>query len=114
MRRCLFWKKYEDRIAGWVSEKDKGQTDAINKGFARANGEILAWINSDDVLKPNAVAEAVDYLMAHPEVGLVYGDATFIDANDEVIGKFPAAQTDAKKITAGLCACAATERLLAS
>ncbi len=93
--------KYEDRIAGWVSEKDKGQTDAINKGFARANGEILAWINSDDVLKPNAVAEAVDYLMAHPEVGLVYGDATFIDANDEVIGKFPAAQTDAKKLRQG-------------
>lgn len=82
------------QLAYWVSEPDKGQTNAINKGFARANGEILAWLNSDDTYQPQAVAEAVAYLLAHPEAGLVYGEANFIDEHGNVIGRFPAAQTD--------------------
>ena len=49
-------KKYAGKLAWWVSEQDKGQTDAINKGFNRATGEILAWINSDDTYNPGAVA----------------------------------------------------------
>ena len=93
--------KYEQRIAGWVSQKDRGQTDAINKGFARARGEILAWLNSDDVFLPGAVARAVDFLTAHPEIGMVYGDAHYIDTGGRVIGKFPAAQTDLKKLRRG-------------
>ena len=94
-------KKHEDRLAWWVSEKDKGQTDAINKGFARAKGEILAWINSDDIYESGAVAAAVRYLQEHPETGMVYGDCNFINESGEVIGKFNAAQTDYRLLRRG-------------
>ena len=86
-------KKYESKLAWWVSEKDKGQTDAINKGFAQAKGEILAWINSDDTYEPGAVSAAVRYLQEHPEVGMVYGDCNFINESGRVIGKFNSVQT---------------------
>ncbi|MEW5939155.1 MAG: glycosyltransferase family 2 protein, partial [Chloroflexota bacterium] len=94
-------KKYADRLAWWVSEKDRGQTDAINKGFARATGDILAWINSDDTYEPGAVTAAVNYLQAHPEVGLVYADCNYINEEGRVIGKFPAAQTDLPRLRRG-------------
>jgi glycosyltransferase involved in cell wall biosynthesis len=94
-------KKYQHRLAWWVSEKDSGQTDAINKGFARATGDVLAWLNSDDTYQPGAVAEAVAYLQAHPEAGMVYGDANYIDEHGQVIGRFPAAQTDYRRLRQG-------------
>lgn len=94
-------KKYEDKLAWWVSEKDKGQTDAINKGFARAKGEILAWLNSDDTYEPGAVSAAVKYLQEHPEVGMVYGDCNFIDESGRVIGKFNSAQTSYQLLRRG-------------
>ena len=93
--------RYADRLAYWESGKDKGQTDAINKGFAKAHGEILAWLNSDDILYPHAVRSAVEYLTAHPECGLVYGNCDFIDAEDEIIGRFNAKQTDYKRLREG-------------
>jgi glycosyltransferase involved in cell wall biosynthesis len=93
--------QYADRLAGWVSEPDQGQTDAINKGFARANGQFLAWLNSDDTYQPHAVAQAVQYLDKHPQVGLVYGDAYYIDAQGNTTGVFPAAQTDYKRLRRG-------------
>lgn len=94
-------REYADRLAFWESIPDQGQTDAINKGFARATGKYLAWLNSDDVYLAGAIAEAVAYLESHPEVGLVYGDCTFIDADDRPIGIFPAAQTDLKRLRRG-------------
>jgi glycosyltransferase involved in cell wall biosynthesis len=94
-------RKYAHRLAWWVSEKDRGQTDAINKGFSHARGEILAWLNSDDVYEPNAVREAVEILKNHPKVGMVYGDANFIDEKGHVIGRFPAAQTDLSRLRRG-------------
>jgi glycosyltransferase involved in cell wall biosynthesis len=71
--------RYSGSLAYWVSEKDRGQADAINKGFARATGEIVAWINSDDYYLPGAIHEAVAELRSHPEVGMVYGDVISID-----------------------------------
>jgi len=94
-------KKYEGRLAWWVSEKDKGQTDAINKGFNRANGEILAWLNSDDTYNPGAVSAAVKYLMENPDVAMVYADCDFINEQDGVIGRFNSAQTDYHRLREG-------------
>jgi glycosyltransferase involved in cell wall biosynthesis len=90
-----------DRLAYWVSEPDQGQTDAINKGFAKAQGEILAWLNSDDSYKPGAVRDAVQFLQNHPQVGMVYGDADLINECGSVIGKFPAHQTDLRRLQRG-------------
>ncbi len=94
-------KKYSDRLAWWVSEKDRGQTDAINKGFARATGDILAWINSDDTYEPGAVSAAVKYLLEHPEAGMVYADCNYINEDGRAIGRFPAAQTDLPRLRRG-------------
>jgi len=93
--------KYADRLAWWVSEPDNGQTDAINKGFERAKGDVLAWLNSDDSYLPNAVSEAVKFLQGHPQVGMVYGDANLIDENGYLLGKFPARQTDYRRLRHG-------------
>jgi len=92
---------YRHRIHSWVSESDKGQTDAINKGFARANGEILAWLNSDDTYHPKAVGEAVLFLMENPDVAMVYADCDFIDEQGRVIGKFASRPTDYQKLRSG-------------
>jgi glycosyltransferase involved in cell wall biosynthesis len=94
-------RQYVDQLTHWVSEPDKGQTDAINKGFSLAKGEIFAWINSDDTYQPQAVTEAVDFLLEHSDIGLVYGDANFIDVHGRVIGRFPAAQTDYRRLRRG-------------
>lgn len=68
----------------WVSQKDAGQSDAINRGFARTGegdgGDVLGWLNSDDTYAPGAFRAAADYFAAHPEVDLLYGDATYTDA----------------------------------
>jgi len=94
-------KKYASKLTWWVSEKDKGQTDAINKGFAHASGDILAWINSDDIYEPGAISAAVRYLQEHPKVGMVYGDCNFINDAGHVIGRFGSAQTNYRLLRQG-------------
>lgn len=71
----------------WKSERDGGQTDALNKGFAIARGEILGWVNSDDFLYPRAVEMAVEALQ-HSEVGAVYGRCVLVDASGGQIGAY--------------------------
>jgi glycosyltransferase involved in cell wall biosynthesis len=82
-------RKYGHRLAYWVSEPDQGQSHAINKGLQRANGEILAWLNSDDVCCPGAVRAVVDFFGSHPGVALVYGRADLIDFDGVVVHQIP-------------------------
>jgi glycosyltransferase involved in cell wall biosynthesis len=72
-------KKYEPWLAYWVSEKDRGQSQAINKGFTRATGGILAWINSDDLYEPSAFETSALYLLSHPREAIVYGSCVIVD-----------------------------------
>lgn len=76
-------KKYADRLTGWVSEKDQGQADAINKGLRRARGEIVAWLNSDDYYLPGVLARAVQVFEQNPQAGLVYGNVLSVDENSK-------------------------------
>lgn len=79
-------KRYGNRIK-WVSEPDDGHADAINKGWRMSTGEVLAWLNADDLWAvPNAASQAVAYLQAHPEVDVVYGDCGSIDAEGDLVG----------------------------
>ena len=94
-------KKYQDHLAWWISEKDKGHADALNKGFSRATGEILAWLNSDDIYFPDAVLEAVAVLKGHSEIGMVYGDADLIDDSGAPAGQFGSKQTSYRQMLCG-------------
>jgi glycosyltransferase involved in cell wall biosynthesis len=75
-------RRHERALACWVSEPDRGQTDALMKGFARASGEIHGWLCSDDLLLPGALDTVAAYFQAHPQVMAAYGDALWIDADD--------------------------------
>jgi GT2 family glycosyltransferase len=77
--------KYADRLAYWISERDSGQAEAINKGFARANGEIVAWLNSDDYYMLNTVSFVVRCFEQNPDVVMVYGDMLAVDGEGQPI-----------------------------
>jgi glycosyltransferase involved in cell wall biosynthesis len=76
---------YADRLAGWETEKDSGQAEAINKGMKRARGDIVAWLNSDDTFLPGAVAAAVEAFATHPHAVLVYGDTRAVDGENRIL-----------------------------
>lgn len=81
-------KRYEDQIR-WVSEPDKGQADAVNKGIAMTKGDIIAWINSDDIYYPGTFEAVKAVFEANPEVMAVYGDADHIDEQDQFLEDYP-------------------------
>lgn len=87
-------RRYGPWLAYWVSEPDAGQTDAIRKGIRKASGEIVAWLNSDDLYCPDALKTAGAFLKANPGIGLLYGDCEMIDEEGHVTGRFSVRQGD--------------------
>ena len=80
--------RFSDRLTGWESKPDNGQTNAINIGFEKTTGEIMAWLNSDDLLLPGTLAYVADYFNRHPKIDVVYGHRIQIDENDQHIGRW--------------------------
>jgi glycosyltransferase involved in cell wall biosynthesis len=79
-------RKYESWLSFWVSEADRGQSHAINKGWRQATGDIIAWLNSDDLYTRNALSAAVEALQEAPAASMVYGNWYVIDRRSAVIG----------------------------
>jgi glycosyltransferase involved in cell wall biosynthesis len=91
-------RSYESHGVRWTSEKDKGQSDAINKGFRAATGDIIGWINSDDWYARGAFRTVLDYFREHPEAQWVYGNNFFTDPAGRVIRRFRAAPYSWKRL----------------
>ena len=79
--------KYSDRLE-FNSESDKGQANAINKGFTKTTGEIMAWLNSDDLFLPGSFAYVAEYFQKHPEVDVIYGHRIIVDENNLETGRW--------------------------
>lgn len=95
---------YGDRFV-WQSEKDRGQTDAVNKGFARSHGTIRGFLNSDDTLLPEAIEKVVNVFLEYPNYDLVYGKSYYIDENDQVIGEYRTAEYSFERLMLDNCIC---------
>lgn len=81
-------RRFADGLASWTSERDAGQADAINKGLARATGDVLAWLNADDLLLPGALDCVGHAFAADPDLDVIYGDRIVIDAQDREVGRW--------------------------
>jgi glycosyltransferase involved in cell wall biosynthesis len=86
--------RYDEHIDFWTSEPDQGQADAINRGLRMAKGEVVAWLNSDDVYLPGAISEAVEALAANPQAGMVYGDGIMVGSDLQVYDRHHYPQLD--------------------
>ena len=78
---------YAERLAYFISEKDRGQTHALNKGFAKATGQVLAWLNADEEYLPGTLLEVGTYFMNNPDLDLYYGQRIIVDINKNEIGR---------------------------
>jgi len=90
-------REYSDRLR-WVSEPDRGQAHAINKGWRQATGSIVAYLNSDDVYLPGAIGHAVAALQAHPEAAAVYGEGYHVDEAGAILERYPTESFDVDRL----------------
>ncbi len=95
--------RYADRLRAWESTPDSGQADAVHKGFAKIDGElgpddVMAWLNSDDLIAPGALRAVAGYFAAHPEVDVVYGHRIIIDGDDREVGRWVMPRHDSKAL----------------
>ena len=90
-------KKYAGRLQ-YTSQPDDGTADAINKGFARSRGSILAFLNADDTYLPGAISTAVSALSENPKVAMVYGEGDWVDERGDIISRYPTAPFDRKRL----------------
>ncbi len=100
-------RRYQRRLT-WISERDAGQSDALNKGFRRAKGQIVAWLNSDDVYLPGAVRRAVEFLEQHPAAAMVYGEADCIDESGKLLGSYFSRHFDLAELALSCFVCQPT------
>ena len=82
----------EDPSLAWISEPDRGQTHAVNKGLERATGELVGWLNGDDAYIPEALDRAVSYLLEHEEVGAVFGGMHVVNERGSVRRRYQPAR----------------------
>jgi glycosyltransferase involved in cell wall biosynthesis len=104
---CSILQKYSkrDRRLRWVSEKDRGQAHAVNKGIAMAKGEIIGWLNSDDTYEPRAVRRAVKAFLRNPELGMIYGKGNYIDENSRILRPYVVEHFNKEKLFASCYIC---------
>jgi glycosyltransferase involved in cell wall biosynthesis len=81
-------RRYAPRLSAWVSEPDNGQADAINKGFRRSSGDVMAWLNSDDMIVPGTLHRVARHFAEHPHVDVIYGDRILVDEEGREIGRW--------------------------
>ncbi|HAE42188.1 MAG TPA: glycosyltransferase [Clostridiales bacterium] len=81
-------KKYAPWLSNWESEKDKGQSQAINKGWRHCSGDIFCWLNSDDYLMPNTLFRVAEVFRSYPDAGFIHGKAEIIDYSDQRSGSY--------------------------
>ncbi len=91
-------RKYEHKLAYWTTGPDRGQSDAINKGWRRATGAVMAFLNSDDTYLPGAVRTAAEFLVANPDIGIVYGDCVATDERGTPLETYAALEFDLGRV----------------
>ena len=84
----LILERYSHRLIYWVSEPDRGQSHAIQKGFRKLSGEVMGYLNSDDILLPGALHLVATYFATHPDVDVVYGHRILVNASGLEIGRW--------------------------